>query len=296
MLPDGSQDSIPTPLIAACSAGDLPTLTSLLRSFNNSHPRSDQDATIFLLLAEATKLRHRTLVEYLLEQTENTDYSEDLIWSALAVGSDIYKLYLAKNPDILKFEWQGIGNVVCSALRRNDVALLTYLLETVGADAGRFLESTRMGYIYLPLEWVAYSSTESNARLLLKYGAIVKGTCALQLAATGGRRGGLRGGRLGMVRLLVEAGADVNGMLDSNDFYYGRHGDPQGTALHYAAESGAKEVVEFLMVNGADTTKLDGFGHTAIERAESKGRSEIASLIRSYEMRASSALSHQDMK
>ena len=51
--------------------------------------------------------------------------------------------------------------------------------------------------------------------LLLKNGAIINGTNALQLAATHGK--------LGTVRLLVEASADVNGMLVIDDRYHGRH-------------------------------------------------------------------------
>jgi hypothetical protein len=47
---------------------------------------------------------------------------------------DIYKLYLVNNPAIWKYEWQGLGTVVCMALAQNNVEILTYLLETVGAD------------------------------------------------------------------------------------------------------------------------------------------------------------------
>ena len=259
--------------MAACLAGDLPTLMSLLSSFRN--PQGDQDATIFRLLAEATNMRHKALVEYLLEQTENTDYPEDLIWSAIVAGYDIYMLYLVKNPAIWKYEWYGLGNVVCMALTQNNVEILTYLLETIGADPGRSLESSRKGDMFLPLEWAAYSSTESNAQLLLKHGAIINGTNALQLAAGYGR--------LGMVRLLVEAGADVNAMLDSNDMFHGNQDGSQGTALHYAAQRGAKDVVEYLISKGADTRKLDRSGYTARGRANIKGHDEIVRLIRSHE-------------
>jgi ankyrin repeat protein len=111
---------------------------------------------------------------------------------------------------------------------------------------------------------------------LLKNGAIINGTNALQLAAVYGK--------LGMVRLLVEAGGDVNGMLTPNDFYHGRQDDPPGTALHYAAECGAKDVVHYLMDNGADASKLDSSGYTAVERANFKGHDDIVHLIKSHEV------------
>jgi hypothetical protein len=102
-------------------------------------------------------MRHKLLVGFLLDQTENVDYSEDLIYSALNVGFDMYKLCLVKNPAIWRYEWQGLGNVICVALAQNNVEILTYLLETVGADPGWTLQSTRKGYVFLPLEWATYS-------------------------------------------------------------------------------------------------------------------------------------------
>ncbi|KFY90671.1 hypothetical protein V500_05009 [Pseudogymnoascus sp. VKM F-4518 (FW-2643)] len=270
-----------SPLVAACLAGDLLTMSPLLLEFKDSHPRSEQNETIFLLLAEATKNKHITLVGYLLNQTENTDYSRDLIFQAMCAGPDMVMLYLVKNPDIWKFEWLGSGNLLASALRQNQVELLTYLLEIVGADPGRSMESPRMAQIFFPLEWIAYSSTEDNARLLIKYGAMVKGTYALQMAAGSNRS------KIGMVRLLMEAGADINSMPDFDDMFLGYGYNYIETALHCAAKTGTEEVVALLMEYGADSTKLDGRGYTAIELAEIHGRFELADLIRSYKTNAS---------
>jgi hypothetical protein len=161
------------------------------------------------------------------------------------------------------------------ALSQNNVETLTYLLETIGANPGRSLESTSKGYIFLALEWAAFSSAESHARLLLKHGAIINGTNALQFAA--------KYGRLDIVRLLVEAGGDVNTMPDSNDIFHGNHDGSQGTALHYTAECGAKDIVKYLIGKGADTRKLNRSGYTAMESANIKGYDEIVRLIRSHE-------------
>jgi hypothetical protein len=74
----------------ACSAGDLPTLRSLLSSSHD--PREYQEATILHLLAEATKKQYTDIVEYLLEQTENVDFPELRQSSALRRGSTIGRL------------------------------------------------------------------------------------------------------------------------------------------------------------------------------------------------------------
>lgn len=150
----------------------------------------------------------------MLTQISEFIFSEDLLFSALA-SLEICKLLHAKSPDIWKYEWQGLGNAVCITPRFFNLDFLTFLLETAGADPGRDVRrSIRLCYISLPLQWIAFSSTPVYARLLLKHGAVIKGTNALQLAATY-VRGRLGRGRLEMVRLLVEGGGgDVKKMLE----------------------------------------------------------------------------------
>lgn len=164
---------------------------------------------------------------------------------------------------------------MCSTLTRNEVEFLSYLL-SIGADPGRTLDSVRYAYIFLPIEFCAFSSTESNARLLLRHGAIVDKTNAIQLAA--------QNGRLEMVRLLLEAGGNVNWIINPTDFstpyYFGTR--TYGTALHYAAAGGFPDVVEFLMEKGADSKILDSAGKTAVARARENNHEEIVWLIQSY--------------
>ncbi|MCK4782622.1 MAG: ankyrin repeat domain-containing protein, partial [Desulfobacteraceae bacterium] len=52
-----------------------------------------------------------------------------------------------------------------------------------------------------------------------------------------------------------------------------------GTALHYATEKGHKEIVELLIANGADVNVKDGRGRTPIDLAMNQGRKEIAKLL-----------------
>ena len=114
---DGLQNVIPTPLMDVCLADDLQTLKTLLSASEDT--QEDQDSIIIPLLAEATKKGHKAIVEYLLEQTASVDFSEELLLLAVSAGLDIYKAYLAKNPKILRHEWQGLGDVVCLALVKN---------------------------------------------------------------------------------------------------------------------------------------------------------------------------------
>lgn len=96
--------------------------------------------------------------------------------------------------------------------------------------------------------------SEEKLRLLIEYGALVKGTYALQLAAVTGR--------LECVRILLEAGADVDGLADGEieieeadgrrrvldmDWHPGSE-----TALQLAADAGKLEVVECLLKAGAN--------------------------------------------
>jgi hypothetical protein len=93
---------------------------------------------------------------------------------------------------------------VCISLSTITVALLEYVLN-IGADPGKSLGSTHKGYIFLPLQWVSYNfpSPDQQVRLLIEYGALVKETYALQLAASWGR--------VDNIKVLLEAGAEFDG-------------------------------------------------------------------------------------
>jgi len=84
----------------------------------------------------ATKNQQHSIVDYLPEQISSTNFAKDLINLAIAAGLEIYKLHLTKNPYVLKYEWRGLGDVVCITLARNKVDFLTYLLEAAQVDPG----------------------------------------------------------------------------------------------------------------------------------------------------------------
>jgi ankyrin repeat protein len=78
----------------------------------------------------------------------------------------------------------------------------------------------------------------------------------------------VRGGHVGMVRLLLERGAGVNTP------------DAEGTtALPYAARWGYEEVVSLLLANGADASMAERWGWTALMRASTRGDVGVVRLL-----------------
>lgn len=89
------------------------------------------------------------------------------------------------------------------------------------------------------------------------------------------------------MRFLVEAGADVNGMIEMHDITvpeWAKSGRTKGTPLHFAAKRGFEDVVRYLIDNGTDASKLNTTGYTATELAKKEGHDDIVYLIRSYQM------------
>ncbi len=77
-----------------------------------------------------------------------------------------------------------------------------------------------------------------------------------------------RNGHTGLVRLLIEHGADVN------------HTTSFGTtALIYAAEKGYKEIIELLLAQRAEVNLANEAGATALTWAAQRGHKEIAELL-----------------
>lgn len=69
--------------------------------------------------------------------------------------------------------------------------------------------------------------------------------------------------------MLIDSGAKVN-QQNYND----------ATALIYASTFGHKDIVNYLLKNGADATIKDNRGNTALSHAKMQGNNEIAELLK----------------
>ncbi|KAH8823882.1 hypothetical protein DL96DRAFT_1713251 [Flagelloscypha sp. PMI_526] len=137
------------------------------------------------------------------------------------------------------FPWQSLEScgvahsALSSAASLGLVDLLGTFLESGESNAETLADalvaatgSGRLGG--LPLEC---------CQLLVRHGANLEAHCPLQVAALKGN--------LGIVRFLVEKGADVNAV-----------GGSHGTALHAASFEGKQKIVEFLVERDADINKV----------------------------------------
>ena len=132
-------------------------------------------------------------------------------------------------------------------------------LATGTATRGRSLGSTTSvpaasaGASVSPLQRAARARTRSS---------VDGSTIALYTAASHGQ--------VGMVKMLLGMGMDVDGRTGSS------------TSLHAACEQGHDEVVRELMKHGASASIADADGRTPLRMAEEAGHNECAQAIRVY--------------
>lgn len=255
-------------LLDVCSRGDLAELKSLL---SKEGATGTQNAPfIQLMLQKAAEKSHATVVAFLLDANPQIAIDVYLARSAAWGGIEVYKLLLSKNPDIISWKFDHFGDAVIAAVKTQNIRFLRFLLDN-GADPGRSLTESGRFIRSLAVEVAVLQSTEEIVRILVSHGAVLAQTEALQLAAALGR--------LGMIRCLLDEGADVNGMLDPDSAF----GDPtDGSALHSAAISGHYDTVKFLLERGADPDLRNAAGETALIRAQRNNHREVIRLLEQY--------------
>jgi RNA polymerase sigma factor (sigma-70 family) len=127
---------------------------------------------------------------------------------------------------------------------------------------------------FTPLALAAHYGHLETTRLLLRRGAIVNAVARHPLQVTP-LHAALFGRQSETARLLIQHGADVNARR-------GGQGWPRAgwTALRYVAACGLIELIEPLLVHGADLAALDGTGVPPLQAALANQQEETAELLR----------------
>ncbi|KAF2810562.1 ankyrin [Mytilinidion resinicola] len=96
---------------------------------------------------------------------------------------------------------------------------------------------------------------------------------------------------LDVVRRVIQRGAPINEVKYEKEpmVYWEREPFGLGTALHRAAEFGNKNIVKYLLEQGADPLKLDSKGKTPRFWAEKCNDADVASILKEAEDNQSSA-------
>jgi hypothetical protein len=239
------------PPITIPSPEDVNKVKTLL-----SEHESPSEKTIQNLLVDAAKDDKLNVVEFLLEQYPTVPIEEEPLRAAVNIGSiPITKALLARDPTIINLPFDRRGSaLIVACMGRQRVEYLRVLLEA-GADPNMDPD-----YAAYPVSLVAALYTDDHAAaidLLLKHGAITKGTGALTCAA--------QKGKINMVRSFLESGASPEA---EDKIYGGMHTGPP--ALHGAVRGDHDDVVRLLLKYGADPNATDYSGLTAMEIAKQR--------------------------
>ncbi|TVY85465.1 Ankyrin repeat and KH domain-containing protein [Lachnellula suecica] len=229
-----------------------------------------------------------TIVEAMMDGSENEKKDAALFWAATGGSADIVEFLLkcgvspnvlgvvraaAENghenvirklieygADINAKGYEDEGNALQTAAIKGNEKLIRFLLEQ-GADPN--VEGGEVGSV---LHIAAVNGDESISQLLLEHGADpnTKGGMygfALQAAVEEGHEN--------IIRMLLENGASVN-----------LEGGPYGNALQAAAENGDKDVVELLLAHGANIdAMIGGEKYTALQEVARRGLEEMVEFL-----------------
>ncbi|MCJ1408854.1 hypothetical protein MMC19_002931 [Ptychographa xylographoides] len=236
----------------ACSTGDLLSLLSLLGGEKKS-PKTKAPPTSQMLQKAVTN-NHVNIVDYLLEWDPSVEIDYHVLFRAASnYRVEMYEYFYLRNPAIIHWTFHTYGDAVITATSTSNIRLLRFLLDH-GANPGSGLRPNLMMARFSALDMAVSRSSEEAVKLLVDRGAEVSNTRALQSAAGNGQ--------IGIVRILLDAGADVNKVFVPS--ISNEAASNMGSALHEAVRTGQVEVVQLLLETGADQNVLSADRKSAI--------------------------------
>ncbi|KAL8994831.1 MAG: hypothetical protein Q9169_005307 [Polycauliona sp. 2 TL-2023] len=194
--------------------------------------------------------------------------------SATYGGLGCFRQIYEREASLLHSSVEFYGDALCMAVHRSDVDLLNFTLQH-GADPGRVIsdDMPRWAIRFTPIETAVLCSTPQVAKILIRNGATLKGTAALNTAAGLQRKKNC----FELVECLVEEGADVNATnrdRGADDFHR-----PWGPPLQSAIQAQHIRIVQYLLDKGTNPWIQDFDGRTAWDKASEVGNNDIIQLL-----------------
>ncbi|KAL9033943.1 MAG: hypothetical protein Q9180_005680 [Flavoplaca navasiana] len=257
-------------MLEACNDGDLSKIVRLLSVQDDVPPGCGK------LLEAAAGERHPDIVRYLLMKYDKQQLPVDAYHALCATyggALECLRLLYEREPTLLHNNVEHFGDPLQQAISRSDIDLVNFNLQQ-GADPGRVIsdETSLFACQFVPIETAVLRSTPEMVRILLRHGATLKDTTALDLAAAIKRPNSFE-----MVVCLVDEGADINATSRDQEYEHGR--TPWGPPLQSAIQAQHVPVVQYLLAKGANPQVQDSKGRTAWDKASAVGNEDIIRLL-----------------
>ena len=251
-------------LYDACQQGDLKAVELTIFQSRSSNPACYEPPFHSIMLA-GTMHKRVNVVQYCLEHGIKVC---DCIMRTILIGKirNVFELLLNTNAIDVNHYIGWFGDILTNVSVTNDFEWAT-LCFSHGANPNANLFEEHMS----TLAAVVGEASVGMAQLLIRHGALVRGSGAIVKAA--------EAGNVGMLILLLDEGADINevGIEHPTD---DRFREDMGTALHRAVVREHENVVVFLLAHGADITVKDPLGRTSLNLASNQDNDLIYRLIK----------------
>lgn len=262
-LEDLIRSKLDDELLSICESNQPDTLDNVLQERASTTP--SYNPPLSTIMTAAVYHDSSAIVAYCLsKKTEPVDPVMTFVAQRNAWKS--YKLLVEAGSIDINHVVPWYGDILSTVATNNNLPMARFCLEH-GANPNR----NRVDEYKTVLAATAELGYVDMVALLLDYGAVLKGSGAIVLAADEGE--------VEMVKFLLERGADVDevGVEDPLDE---RTREDVGSALHRAVENGFGEVARVLLEEGADVELRNARGVSGRRMAEERGLGEVLEVIR----------------